>query len=159
MIIDNFISQKNVQRIAKKHKVRQFELRQLKEKLKKNLRLKSFFRLTRLANGYFGWHNLVKLLMPCRFRLREIEKRFWYKIFYLCGLYKLNWNVLKQDMRVLSVKVMVPTKEQRPFESDNFFHFVKPYPNPPTLIIFKKRCREICSLVGRLIYRWMMQRR
>lgn len=76
LIIDNFISQKNVQRIAKKHKVRQFELRQLKEKLKKNLRLKSFFRLTRLAHGYFGCHNLVTLLMPCRFRLREIEKRF-----------------------------------------------------------------------------------
>lgn len=44
------------------------------------------------------------------------------------------------DMRVLSVKLVLPTKEQRPFEYDIFFHVVKPYPNPPPLIVyFKKR--------------------
>lgn len=44
LIIDIFFSQKNVQRIVKeKHEVHQLELRQVKEKLKKNLRLKNFF--------------------------------------------------------------------------------------------------------------------
>lgn len=108
----------------------------MKEKLKKNLRLKNFFfRLSSLKHGFWnGWNNLAKLLMPCRFRLCELEERFWYKILDLYGLYKLNWNVLIQTWGFYQLSSWYRQKNRDPSRSNltptlhpSSFYFQKSY--------------------------------